>query len=78
MRGDVFSNLDGLFAFQTSGEDAHYLVDELGGGLEVQDVMEMEDHECYADDDKPKGQNRNQPKNGHLPLTTCAASGLSA
>ncbi|MFN8485236.1 MAG: hypothetical protein U0768_19535 [Anaerolineae bacterium] len=32
VRGDVFSNLDGLFAFQMSGEDAHYLVDELGAG----------------------------------------------
>ncbi|MFN8472192.1 MAG: hypothetical protein U0822_08390 [Anaerolineae bacterium] len=48
VRGAVFSNLDGLFAFQTSGEDAHYLVDELGGGLEVQDVMEMGDYQCYA------------------------------
>ena len=33
LRAAVFSNLDGLFAFHTSAEDAAYLAEELGGGL---------------------------------------------
>ena len=33
LRAAVFSNLDGLFAFHTSAEDAEYLAEELGGGL---------------------------------------------
>jgi len=32
LRASVFSNLDGLFAFHTSAEDADYLAEELGGG----------------------------------------------
>jgi hypothetical protein len=33
LRASVFSNLDGLFAFHTSADDAAYLAEELGGGL---------------------------------------------
>lgn len=44
----VLSNIDGLFAFHTSAADAHDLVDELGGGIEVQDLVELGDFECYA------------------------------
>jgi len=32
LRAAVFSNLDGLFAFHTSAEDAEYLAEELGAG----------------------------------------------
>jgi len=48
LRAAVFSNLDGLFAFHTSAEDAEYLAPELGGGLDVQDVLERGHYQCYA------------------------------
>ena len=48
LRATVFSNLDGLFAFHVSAEDAQYLVKELGGDLEISDLVEMGEHRCYA------------------------------
>jgi hypothetical protein len=48
LRASVFSNLDGLFAFHTSAEDAAYLADELGGGLDAQDMLELGHYQCYA------------------------------
>jgi len=48
LRAAVFSNLDGLFAFHTSAEDARYLADELGGGLDEQDLLELGHFQCYA------------------------------
>jgi len=48
LRAAVFSNLDGLFAFHTSAEDAEYLAEELGGGLNKQDVLELGHYQCYA------------------------------
>jgi len=48
LRPTLFSNIDGLFAFQVSAQDAEYLVNELGGGLEVDDLVELADHRCYA------------------------------
>ncbi|HET7767791.1 MAG TPA: hypothetical protein VFN74_03385 [Chloroflexota bacterium] len=48
LRATVFSNLDGLFAFHVSAEDAQYLVKELGGELEIPDLVEMGEHRCYA------------------------------
>src|SRR6185503_9444492 len=48
LRAMVFSNLDGLFAFNCSAEDAEYLVPELGGALDVQDLIELGEHQCYA------------------------------
>jgi hypothetical protein len=48
LRATVFSNLDGLFAFHTSAEDAEYLVEELGGGLNKQDLLELGHYQCYA------------------------------
>jgi hypothetical protein len=48
LRAAVFSNLDGLFAFHTSAEDAEYLAEELGGGLDKQDVLELGHYQCYA------------------------------
>ena len=44
----MFSNLDGLFAFHTSAEDAAYLAEELGGGLDAQDLLELGHYQCYA------------------------------
>jgi len=48
LRAAVFSNLDGLFAFHTSAEDARYLAPELGGGLDEQDVLELGYYQTYA------------------------------
>ncbi|HEY3058961.1 MAG TPA: type IV secretion system DNA-binding domain-containing protein [Chloroflexota bacterium] len=48
LRAMVFANLDGLFAFNCSAEDALYLVPELGGALDVQDLVELGEHQCYA------------------------------
>lgn len=40
--------LDGLFAFHVSAEDAAYLAEELGGGLDAQDLLEVGHYRCYA------------------------------
>lgn len=48
LRGLVFSNIDGLFAFNCSAEDAEYLVPELGSALDVQDLVELGEHKCYV------------------------------
>jgi hypothetical protein len=48
LRAAVFSNLDGLFAFHTSAEDAEYLAEELGGGLNKQDILELGYYQTYA------------------------------
>src|SRR5205809_6405401 len=48
LRAAVFSNLDGLFAFHCSAEDAAYLTPELGGGLDEQDLLELGHYQLYA------------------------------
>jgi hypothetical protein len=48
LRAMVFANIDGLFAFNCSAEDAEYLVPELGGAVEAQDLLELGEHQCYA------------------------------
>jgi hypothetical protein len=48
LRAAVFSNLDALFAFHTSAEDAEYLAEELGGGLDKQDLLELGHYQCYG------------------------------
>jgi hypothetical protein len=48
LRATVFANLDGLFAFNCSAEDAEYLVAELGGAIEEQDLVELGEHQCYV------------------------------
>jgi hypothetical protein len=48
LRAAVFANLDGLFAFHTSAEDAEYLAEELGGGLNKQDLLELGQYQCYV------------------------------
>ncbi len=48
LRATVFANLDGLFAFHTSAEDARYLVPELGGEVDVHDLVALGEHQCYV------------------------------
>jgi hypothetical protein len=48
LRARVFANLDGLFAFHTSAEDARYLVPELGAEIDVQDLVALGEHQCYV------------------------------
>ncbi len=48
LRSMVFANLDGLFAFHTSAEDARYLVPELGGEIDEQDLVALGEHRCYV------------------------------
>jgi hypothetical protein len=48
LRALAFSNIDGLFAFNCSAEDAEYLVPELGSALDVQDLVELGEHKCYV------------------------------
>lgn len=48
LRARVFANLDGLFAFHISAEDARYLVPELGEEIEVQDLVGLGEHQCYV------------------------------
>ena len=48
LRATVFANLDGLFAFHTSAEDARYLVRELGSEVDEHDLVELGEHQCYA------------------------------
>ena len=48
LRATVFANLDGLFAFHSSAEDARYLVNELGVDVDEQDLLEMGEHQCYV------------------------------
>ena len=48
LRPTVFANLNGLFAFNTSAEDARHLVPELGGEIDEQDLVELGQHQCYV------------------------------
>jgi hypothetical protein len=48
LRPTLFSNIDGLMAFQVSAQDARYLAPELGGDLDVADLTALDDFECYA------------------------------
>jgi hypothetical protein len=54
LRGSIFANIDGLFAFHTSAEDARYLVDELAGRdhkrreVDEADLLSLPDYHCYA------------------------------
>jgi hypothetical protein len=48
LRAIVFANLDGLFAFHCSAEDADYLVPELGPPVTVEDLTGLGEHRCYA------------------------------
>ncbi len=47
LRGSVFANIDTLVAFQTSGEDADYLYNELDQQVKPPDLTNLRPHECY-------------------------------
>ncbi len=44
----IFANTDGLTVFGVSAEDARRLTPELGGGIEVPDLVSLDDFTCYA------------------------------
>jgi hypothetical protein len=44
----IFANGDALTVFQVSADDARKLVPELGPPLEVEDLVSLDDFECYA------------------------------
>jgi len=48
LRHAGFSNVDHLFAFNCSAEDAALLAPELGAPLQAADLVELGDHQCYA------------------------------
>jgi hypothetical protein len=48
LKPTIFSNIDGLTVFQVSAEDARYLVPELGGDLDISDLTDLSDFECYV------------------------------
>ena len=48
LRPTIFANLDSLTVFQVSAEDARYLAPELGHDLEVDDLVSLDDYECYG------------------------------
>jgi hypothetical protein len=48
LRHAVFANVDQVFAFNCSAEDARVLAPELGGRVEPSDLVELGDHQCYA------------------------------
>ena len=48
LKHTVFANVDHLYAFNCSAEDARALAPELGGRMELADLVELGDHQCYA------------------------------
>jgi len=44
----ILSNSDALTAFQCSAEDGRRLIPELGSGLEIEDLVSLDDFSCYA------------------------------
>jgi hypothetical protein len=48
LRHAVFANVDHLFAFNCSAEDAALLAPELGAPIQPADLVELGDHQCYA------------------------------
>lgn len=44
----ILSNSDALTTFQCSAEDAQRLIPELGSGLEVEDLVSLDDFSAYA------------------------------
>jgi hypothetical protein len=48
LRHAVFANVDHLFGFNCSAEDAALVAAELGAPIEPADLVELGDHQCYA------------------------------
>ncbi len=44
----ILANSDGLMVFQVGAEDARRLVPELGSGIEIEDLVSLDDFTCYA------------------------------
>ncbi len=44
----IFANTDGLTVFGVSAEDARRLTWELGGDIDVPDLVSLDDYSCYA------------------------------
>ena len=44
----IFANSDGVTVFQVSAEDARKLTPELGGEIDVEDLVSLDDFTCYA------------------------------
>ncbi len=48
LRHSLLANTDHLFAFDMSAQDAYVMCRELGGGLEVEDLLTLDNFQCYA------------------------------
>lgn len=48
LRATLFANIDGLFAFQVSADDARSLARELGGEVDEADLLNLRDYQCYV------------------------------
>lgn len=48
LRPTVLANVDALYAFATSAEDARVLVRELDDAVEIADLINLDDYSCYA------------------------------
>jgi hypothetical protein len=48
LRPTVLANVDALYVFATSAEDARSLVHELDDAMEIADVINQDDFTCYA------------------------------
>jgi hypothetical protein len=48
LRHAVFANIDHIFAFNCSAEDAALLAPELGAPIQPADLVELGDYQCYA------------------------------
>ena len=48
LRHAVFANVDHVFAFNCSAEDAALLAPELGAPVQPADLVELGDHQCYT------------------------------
>jgi hypothetical protein len=48
LRPTVLANVDTLYAFATSAEDARVLVCELDDAVEIADLINLDDYSCYA------------------------------
>ena len=44
----IMANIDALTVFQVAAEDAAVLVPELGGGIEIEDLVSLDDFTAYA------------------------------
>ena len=48
LRPTLLANVDHLFAFDTSAEDAASMAAEIGEGMEAEDILSLANYACYA------------------------------